>query len=384
MIITIIIFLLILGLLVFVHELGHFLVARRFGVKAEEFGFGFPPRAAGIYRDEAGKWQKTRGSQPISAPGTIYSLNWLPLGGFVRIKGENGDSADQDSFMSKAAWKRALILVAGVTMNFILAAFLLAGGFLFGLPQSLDTVDPRAMVRDRRIQVVEVIADSPAATAGLLSGDIIRSIDGQSFNTYQELQDYVGEKAGQALRYDILRETDALTLTVTPDIRPETGRGGAGVAVWEVGLVRYPVHLAVIKGFESAVELTSAILSAFGSLIADLVRGRGMTADLAGPVGIAVLTGQVAKQGFAYLLQFAAALSINLAIINVLPFPALDGGRLLFLGIEKLRRRPIEREREALIHNIGFALLMLLVLFVTVRDVSRFGGFFRLVWERIF
>ncbi len=384
MLLTIITFVIVLSVLVFAHELGHFMVARKFGVKAEEFGFGFPPRIFGVYRSKEGKWKKVMGAAAVEdAQGTVYSINWIPLGGFVKIKGENGDSDDPDSFINKKIWKRAFILSAGVLMNIVLAAILISAGFMIGLPQSLDNVDSHARVSDRKIQVLEVIPDSPAAKAGVAAGDTIVSIDDKTFPDYQELQKYVDQNTGKVLDYQVDRGQQRLDLKIAPQFMKESGRGGIGVAITETGIVRYSFFYSLWAGIKETAILTWFILTAFYQLLKGLFVGHGVSADLAGPVGIAVLTGQVARMGIIYVLQFTAMLSINLAIINFIPFPALDGGRVLFLVIEKVKGAPVKRELEAIIHNIGFALLMILVLIVTFRDVARFGDKFRMLWERI-
>lgn len=164
----------------------------------------------------------------------------------------------------------------------------------------------------------------------------------------------------------------------------ETGKGGIGVAISEVGMVKYPWYYAIWEGFKTTFMMVWAILVAFYELFKGLILGHGVSADVAGPVGIAVLTGQVARMGVIYIMQFTAMLSINLAIINFLPLPALDGGRVLFLIIEKIKGRPVKRELEAAIHNIGFMLLMVLVLLITFRDVMKFGDKFRMLFDRIF
>jgi regulator of sigma E protease len=163
-----------------------------------------------------------------------------------------------------------------------------------------------------------------------------------------------------------------------------TGKGGVGIALSETGIVRYPWYLAIWQGFKMTFILIWAIITAFYELIKGLIYGHGVSADLAGPVGIATITGEVARMGFVYLMQFTALLSINLAVINFFPFPALDGGRFLFLIIEKIKRAPVKRELENLIHNIGFALLMILVLVVTFRDVAKFSGAFSNIWNKLF
>jgi len=387
MLLTIITFIIVLSILVFAHELGHFLTARRFGVKAEEFGFGFPPRAWGIYKNTEGKWKNVYGSREITdCPGTVYSINWLPLGGFVKIKGENGENeTEADSFASRPIWQRAIMLSAGVVMNIFLAMALIIIGFMVGLPQSLDNnLDARAQISDRKIQVIQVVKNSPAEAADLQIGDTIVSINQQQFTAYGELQNYVNFRIGQKLDYKIKRGQNLVEENITPVFMTETGKGGIGIAITETGVVSYPWHLAIGQGFKLTFVLLWAIIAAFYELLKGLIFGQGVSVDLAGPVGIATLTGQVARLGFIYLLQFTALLSINLAVINFFPFPALDGGRVLFLIIEKIKRSPVKREVEGAIHNIGFALLMILILLVTFRDVSRFGGAFKNIWDKLF
>ena len=385
MFLTIIAFLVVFSLLIFAHELGHFWFARKFGVRAEEFGFGFPPRIWGIYKNKEGKWRQVGGNKEVEdAVSTIYSLNWIPIGGFVKIKGENGENENEpDSFSSRKIWQRAAILSAGVSMNIILAAFLISLGLIIGFPQVLDNLDSRAEVSDKKIQIAQIMPDSPAAKTGFMAGDTIITINNKEFAVEEELQDFVDGQAGQELAYKIKRGQEEITLKAIPEIREETGRGGIGIAIATTGLVKYPWYLAIEEGLKETVLLTWAIILAFYELIKGLVMGQGVAIDVAGPVGIAALTGQVAHMGLIYILQFTALLSINLAIINFLPFPALDGGRVLFLIIEKIKGSPVKRELEAAIHNIGFALLMLLVLVVTFRDVARFGDSFRALWEKI-
>ena len=385
MFLTIIAFLVVFSLLIFAHELGHFWFARKFGVRAEEFGFGFPPRIWGIYKNKEGKWRQVGGNKEVEdAVSTIYSLNWIPIGGFVKIKGENGENENEpDSFSSRKIWQRAAILSAGVSMNIILAAFLISLGLIIGFPQVLDNLDSRAEVSDKKIQIAQIMPDSPAAKTGFMAGDTIITINNKEFAVEEELQDFVDGQAGQELAYKIKRGQEEITLKAIPEIREETGRGGIGIAIATTGLVKYPWYLAIEEGLKETVLLTWAIILAFYELIKGLVMGQGVAIDVAGPVGIAALTGQVAHMGLIYILQFTALLSINLAIINFLPFPALDGGRVLFLIIEKIKGSPVKRELEGAIHNIGFALLMLLVLVVTFRDVARFGDSFRALWEKI-
>ncbi len=370
---TLITFIIILSVLVFAHELGHFVTARKFGVKAEEFGFGFPPRILGVYRNKEKKWRLVSGSRAVreEVPGTIYSINWIPLGGFVKIKGEDGDNNDPDSFANKKIWKRATILSAGVSMNVILAAILISIGLMIGFPQSLDgNINPKATVTGREIEVVQVLQNSPAEKAGIKEGDLILSINNIHFSDYAGLENYVNQNTNKELTYDVKRASKEMDIKVTPRYMQETKRGGIGVAISEYGIVRLPWYMAIWEGIKTTLFLTWAIIVAFYELLKNLILGHGVSADLAGPVRIAQMTGEAARMGIDYVLQFAALLSINLAIINFIPFPALDGGRVLFLVFEKIKGKPVKRELEALIHNMGFVLLMILILLVTANELK--------------
>jgi len=357
---TLILFLAVLSLLVFAHEFGHFIVAKKSGMKVEEFGFGFPPRAFAIRRGD-----------------TEYSINWIPLGGFVRIKGESGQHrADADSFASKHGWKRFLVLVAGVTMNLALASVLLSIGFMSGLPTAIDGDMPAsAKVEGARMLVVTVAEDSPAAGAGIVSGDEIVSMDGRTFESAEAARAYIKEEGDGGIDVVVKKEDGAfVTSSVTSGDIGNLDVHGFGIGFVKTGLVSFPPHLAVYYGIRATFTYTIEVLRSFGDLFKNLVVHQTVSVDLSGPVGIAVMTGEAAQMGFTYLLQFAALLSINLAVVNALPFPALDGGRILFLAIEAIRRKAVDQRVEAIVHNVGFALLMSLVVLVTYRDFVRFGG----------
>ena len=376
---TFLIFIIVLSILVFVHELGHFWTARKLGVKAEEFGFGFPPRALGFFKDKSGKWRFLKGKcDPQSLPeekrpvSTVYSLNWLPLGGFVKIKGENGEGKqDHDSFAAKSLWRRALILSAGVIMNIILAAVLLSVGYMIGLPESLDNVKPSAEVSEARVMIMEVLPESPAAQAGLEPGDTILSVANRHVSSNEELQMIVAEQAGVATNFLVEKDTGEELVEITPEYSEENERAVIGVSIYATGTVRYPFFIAIWEGIKLTGWMFWMIILAFFGLIRDLIMGLSVSGQVAGPVGIATLTGQVASLGFAYLLQFMALLSLNLALVNILPFPALDGGRILFVIIEKFKGKPVKQSVEAWIHTIGFWLLILLIVVITYKDIVR-------------
>ena len=369
---TAIIFIAILGVLIFVHELGHFVTARRNGVKADEFGFGFPPRLAGFVRDEkTGKFEFVWGNKEIESKHTVYSINWIPLGGFVRIKGEDGNGTkDLDSFASKKAWPRIKILAAGVIMNFIFAWILISIGFMIGAPETIESNDVN--IANAKIQISEVFPDSPADKAGIKIGDeILKENKQTSFAGVTDVQNYINSNKGKAIDFNVLRGSDIVEIKVVPRENAPAGQGAIGIALAQTVIKRYPVHEALWNGAIAVYNLTIAILLALGGIIMKLFAGNGVGAEVSGPIGIAILTKQVATLGLVYVLQFAALLSINLGIINALPIPALDGGRILFILIEKIKGSPVTQKTEQLFHTIGFVLLMLLMVLVTLRDVLK-------------
>jgi len=372
MILTIVTFVLVLSLLVFVHEFGHFWMARKFGLKPKEFGFGFPPRAIGYYKNKEGKWKTVKGGKdPEDADDTIYSINWLPLGGFVNLE-EDDDPGDNPNHFSKLpVYQRALILLAGVTMNIILAATLISFGFMVGLPQSTSDLGTSAKISDQKVQILEVMDDSPAKLAGLEIGDVILAVNGESIKTNEQIQKIVRENVDKSLAYSIKRTNQNIEKQITPTIIEETGEGGIGVSITETGIVRYPFFTAIWEGIKTTAFITWFIILAFYNLIAGLLTGHGVSIEVGGPIRIAEITGDAVRMGMAYLINFAALLSINLAIINAFPFPALDGGRIIFLIIEKLQGKPVSKKIEATVHNIGFAFLMILIVLVTYKDIAR-------------
>lgn len=368
---TFIVFIIVLGLLVFVHEFGHFYAARKNGVKVHEFGFGFPPRICG-FRKENGKYKFFWGNKDVESEDTIYSVNLIPLGGFVKIKGEQGeDAGDPDSFASKKAWPRFQILFAGVLMNFILGFIFLAIGFMSGLPIAIDESMDLTNVRDIRVQVMQVMPETPAAAVGLEMADTIRTIDGTEINSVQQLQDIIGANDGSEMVLGIERGNENIEKEITP-FKQGDQPARIGVSLVRTGIKDYPWYVAIWQGFVATGIMIWNIIVGFIVIIKNLIITQQAGVDLAGPVGIAVLTGRVAQQGIVYLMQFVAVLSINLGVINLFPFPALDGGRILFLIIEKIRNKPVSQKVENAMHGIGFLLLLLIMLLVTFKDVARF------------
>lgn len=359
MFLTIIIFAVVLGLLVFVHEFGHFIVAKKSGMKVEEFGFGFPPRLWGVKKSE-----------------TVYSINWIPLGGFVKIKGENGETREPDSFASQTFFKKAAVLSAGVIMNIALAFVIFSIGLMFGLPSVIDqdNLKGATVVGPIKVQVAGVADDSPAQKAGISGGDWIKQTDDKKIENISQLQEYVASHQEQEIYLVYERNNEQMISTIRPQTVQGSQNKALGVNLVQTGRVRYGFFNSWFQGFLATLDYLWQIITALLVLLKGLILGQGLSVDLAGPIGVAYMTGQATKMGFGYLLNFTALLSLNLAVINILPFPALDGGRLFFAIIEAIRRRPNNQKIENIVHTAGFALLMLLVLVITYRDVLRYGS----------
>jgi regulator of sigma E protease len=345
---TVLLFLLVLSVLVLVHEWGHFITARLFGVHVEEFGLGFPPRARA--------WKRN---------GMIYSLNWLPLGGFVKLKGEQGEEAsDHDSFAAKKIWQRICILAAGVVMNLILAVFLLTAGFSVGMPSAIDDPADETRGTGQKIQVMNVFPGSPAENAGIMLGDMIESIDGQEFWRIADVQEYIRARDGVPVTVSLLRGSQPLARIITPK-KLESEKVAIGVALTKTAVIAYPIR----EAFGMAVKTTWYMVTGIFGMLGSAIRYFAFD-GFVGPVGIATYTATAANLGFAYLVNIVAQLSISLAIINILPIPALDGGRVLFALIEKVRGRSLRPALENAAHFIGFIALIVLLVAVTIRDIT--------------
>lgn len=342
-----------LAILILSHEFGHFIVAKLCKMKVEEFGIGFPPRIFGIKKGE-----------------TLYSVNWIPFGGFVKILGENDNEKTPGTFSSKPAYMRAAVLVAGVTFNVLLAWVLLSGSYVVGAPANVED-----NATGSSITILDVQPGSPAESVGLMPGDRITSlsVSGQTTeaNVITDVQEFTGKNGGTEIIVNFTRGKTEMSVMAVPDVNPESGRGALGIALGNIGIVSLPVHKAVWEGAKDTAFLTVAIVKMFGVLLADIFKGGDMAGQVRGPVGIVGMVGTVAEFGFVYVVHFFALLSVNLTIINLLPFPALDGGRLLFLLIETIKRSPINQKFTAMANNFGFALLIVLLVIVTYRDITR-------------
>lgn len=358
--ITIIVAILILGILIFAHELGHFVSAKKIGVKVEEFGFGFPPRIFSFKKGE-----------------TTYSLNLIPVGGFVKIYGEEREENETKSkfaFYNKPAWKRAIVLVAGVFMNFVVAAIFLSIVHGLGVPTIIENGE-ELNARNIQVQIIEVAKNSPAETAGIKIGDSIQNLtfdnEVKEIKNIEEVQMFISLHIGEEIQISVKRGNEIIPLKLTPRPDPPEGEGATGIAMAKTGLVSHPWYEAIWLGIKSTGQLAITMVELFYLLIKTLIAKGTMIGEVAGPVGIYNMTTQMVKLGWVYVLQFAAILSINLAIINILPFPALDGGRLLFLLIEKVKGKPIKFKTERTANAIGFAILIVLMIVITFRDIIK-------------
>jgi len=368
---NIIIFIIILLVLVLVHEFGHFFSAKKFGIRVDEFGFGFPPK---LFSKKYGE--------------TEYSLNLLPIGGFVRIFGENPNEDTSQgeennisgpdsarSFINKPRWQQAIVLFAGVFANFLLAWLLFSIGFMSGLPTSTDS--GIGNVRDAKLTIVSVASDSPASKALLKSGDKIVSVSfsGEVLNDINSstFKDFIVAHPNEKVSIGYLRGQDGVvnSAEVVPTAVSEGGTPMIGISMDMIGVAKLPILTALKEGASLTLFVGKSTIVGLYTLIRDSLRGAGSLDSVTGPVGMVSIVGDAYKFGFAYLLSFTALISVNLGIINLLPFPALDGGRLLFLLIEKIKGSRLNPKFANTANMIGFSLLILFMIVVTYHDIVK-------------
>jgi len=372
MLLTIGVFALILSFLVFIHEAGHFWAARKFGVKVDEFGFGYPPLAKKLFRRN----------------GTDFTLNWLPFGGFVRLAGEERYLEDESKagkgegqmFYAQKKWKRIVIILAGAMVNFIFG--LLAFSFIF----SVEGIPEEKPLTDRTL-IIAVFENSPAKRADLRAGDMVLAIKDvdepdQLLETAEinEMVEFLDNQRGEEVELLISREEVELRKEMYVRTREETsaGQGALGIQIAgsEVVYQKYPVWQMPFRGAwtgtQAAVNFGLMIVKSLGQMVADGIGAGQLPEEVAGPVGIVYVAQKqgIIQEGFLGILNFAAVLSINLAIVNVLPVPALDGGRAMFIFLEKIMGKRFKPEYERYANMIGFALLLLMIILVSARDIQ--------------
>ena len=364
---ALIIFIIVLGLLIFAHELGHFWVAKRAGFRVDEFGLGFPPKLWSFRFRE-----------------TIYSINMIPFGGFVRIYGE--DPFDEQanapgayrSMAAKPKLVQAAVLVAGVTFNILFAWILLSIGLIYGLPVNTQSAGTFSVpLSEHRLIITSVLKNSPAATAGLLPGDEILTLDAQAKTikptSAEEATTFIRSKTS-GLELQIKRRLVGAEEIRYFQVKPQLSPAGTpliGVTLESVGILRLPWYLAPVDGLKLTFDLTKETAKGLGHFVTRAFVDRGVFDSVAGPIGLVSLVGDASKLGLVYLLSFMALISINLAIINLIPFPALDGGRLLFLAIEAIKGSKLNPKFAGWANLIGFICLIGMLVVVSYFDVVK-------------
>jgi len=348
MFLTILIIFFCLISLMVLHELGHFLMAKRFGVEVEEFGIGYPPRIFG---------KKIKG--------TIYSLNLLPFGAFVKITGEEERVENSKSFSQKPIWQRSLIILGGVVSFWLVAVIIFSSiAFFWGLPTSIPD-DLEYSGNKTEVMAVEIMDNSPAQLAGMKPGDKI-----MNFNKINQFQEFIKSHQGEEITLTIERGKESLDIDLTPRVSYPQDEGSIGVGLARVANIRYPWYQAPWQGISVAAKQTVAIPIILGNILKKVFQGEEIKGvKIVGPVGIGKMMSESLMQGGVNFLMLLSMISIWLAVFNILPIPALDGGKLLFLGLEKIRGRAINQKIEAKINAVFFTLLLGLMLFVTIKDI---------------
>ena len=367
---SIIIFVIVLVVLILVHEFGHFISAKKSGIRVDEFGIGFPPK---IFGKKVGE--------------TTYSLNWIPFGGFVKIFGEDPNEESisgpdsKRSFVNKKRRIQALVIAMGVIFNMLLAVVLLSLGFMIGMPVSEDDpliVDKGYEITSSDLTVISLLEDSPAMDGGLKAGDELVSVatrnEAVEVLNADTVSKFIEEHGGEEIAFIYERGGKVALAEVVPEsgiVPDEQDRAAIGALLGDVGTLRLPIHKAIIEGIILTGEMTRLIAIGLAGFIVSAFTLSADFSQVAGPVGIVSLVGDAAALGFVALLNFTAIISIHLAIINLLPFPALDGGRLVVIAIEAIKKSAIKPKIVNGVNTVGFILLILLMLAVTYSDIIK-------------
>jgi regulator of sigma E protease len=343
-----IIFIVALSVLVMVHEFGHFFAARKTGVKVEEFGLGLPPRIIG---------KKIKG--------TIYSLNWLPIGGFCKLYGEDGDGKGGEAFNHKKPWQKLIIVLGGVIMNLVLAIAIFSVVYtILGVPKETD-----------QVKILEVTKNSPAEKAGLKEGDWVIKVGDKEVKKAEELTSEVAKYKGKSV--DLVIGENKKIVKVEVRENPPAGEGAIGVAISNTEMKKVPwyrIDEGIGAGFKEAYYWGKIIAEGVFKMIGGLFVGQ-VPKDVSGPIGMYEATSSINKnQGLLAVIHFFGIVSVNLAIVNVLPFPALDGGRIIFVLYEMITKKKANQKVEAMVNNVGMLILLSLIVLITVGDVARLLG----------
>ncbi|MDD4768623.1 MAG: RIP metalloprotease RseP [Eubacteriales bacterium] len=333
---AILIAVIVFSVIIIVHELGHFLAAKAAGIAIEEFSIGFGPKLLSLGRD------------------TKFSVRLVPMGGFVRMLGEEDGAGENNpaSYPNKTPLQRMAVIAAGPVMNFLLATLIFI--LLYG---AVGVVGENVAI------IGDVVPGSPAEQAGLLPGDEIVSIDSQPTEKWTDIQNYVRANATKALEFTFRRGDQTHTVEIVPRMGQEYPEVGIAPRV-----KRLSVGASIIQGVRETGRMTAAVLNSLAGIITRKIP----VGDLTGPIGIVYYVGQAARAGLLNVLSLAALISVNLGLFNLLPIPALDGSKIVLLGVELIRRKPLDPQKESIIHLVGFALLITLMLVVMYKDIIRF------------
>ncbi len=359
---NIIIFILILGILIFVHELGHFLFAKLFKIRVEEFGFGYPPKMFKMFR-----WKETD-----------FTMNWIPFGGFCKIYGENDDGSEltleekKVSLVYKARWKQILVMFGGILFNIIFAWILFSGIFMYGINTPVSSAPSSYNFNKTELTLTSILPKSPADKAGLKTGDIVMEYYNNDQHiimkdeTASDIANFIQKTNDDSdVGLVVLRNDKLINIITHPKKGVVGNEYSIGIGLERVGKLKLPIHKAIWYGAKNTYSMTKNIVIGFGQLISGKISMNAVT----GPIGIAGQVGSVVKVGIAYLIGFMAMISLNLAVLNLIPFPALDGGRIIVLIIESIIRKRLNPKIINLVNSVGFVLLILLMVFVTTKDV---------------
>lgn len=346
-----------------IHEFGHFIIAKKFGVRVDEFGIGYPPR---IFGKKFGE--------------TIYSINWLPLGAFVRIYGEEVGVDDYRSFLGQAIWKRVLIVLGGVIAFWLAAMVIFSVVFLIGADLPVNDGDTSGLT-NVRVQIISVSQNSPADLAGIKASDVILNLKTETqdipVNTVKDFQDFTKQNSGKEVKVTVKRGGDVFDTKLAIRTEAPAGQGLVGVGLQRVATLinKTAWYMAPIEGVKYTWTTTINALKGLWQVFANLTSGKGAPqgAEFAGPLGITVFLAQAANLGVGFFLYFIGSISVFIAIFNLFPIPALDGGKFVFLMIEKIMKKPVPAKVEQIITAVFFFILISLSIFITIKfDIPRF------------
>ncbi|MBL7156146.1 MAG: site-2 protease family protein [Candidatus Pacebacteria bacterium] len=335
-------------ILLTLHEFSHFIMAKKFGVEVQEFGIGYPPKLIGKkFKD------------------TIYSLNLIPFGAFIKV--------NEKDLKNKPIWQRGVIISAGIVSFWIISAVIISLIFYIGAPAQV--LDEEINLKDPKVQIVSVVPDSPAGQVNLQIGDTIQKLEINDqeliINKIGQVQTFTEQNKGKEVVLTIMRGNEVLEINIIPRVSPPQGQGSLGIGLARTAIKKYSFFQAIWQGILTTINLTWQIILGLYQIFKNLILRKPSGAEIMGPVGIMDIFVKAGSLGFIYFLQTIALISLNVAVINALPIPVVDGGRLAFLALEKIRKKPLSDQTEQKINAVFFLLLILMMVFVTAKDIGR-------------